>query len=104
MTRRTAGLIGAFLGLTSLAFTIYALGFVPLFGPHAYSVGWYTFIGLFVLIEGVAVFNDIKDDTLSEHFRRWFHTNTKLGRSIWLWFSGGFILWFPLAHIAQGIA
>jgi uncharacterized membrane protein len=104
MTRRTAGFVGAFLGITALVFTGYAVGAIPQVGPVAYTVAWGTFIGLFALVEGVAISNDMAEDTLSEHFRRWFHTRTKLGRSIWLWFSGGFVVWFVVPHIALGIA
>jgi hypothetical protein len=49
--------------------------------------------------EGVAIFNDKRDDTLSEHFRQWFSTDTKLGRTVWLVVSGGFFAWF-VVHIA----
>lgn len=104
MSRRTAGFIGALLGLTALVFTGYAVGILPLLGPVAYTAAWVTFVALFVLVEGVAVFNDLKEDTLSEHFRRWFHTDTKPGRSIWLWFSGGFVVWFVVPHIMLGVA
>lgn len=104
MSRRTAGLVGALLGLTALVFTGYALGLIPVLGPHAYTAAWVSWVGIFVLIEGVAVANDIREDTLSEHFRRWFRTDTKVGRSIWLWFSGGFMLWFCVPHIALGVA
>lgn len=51
------------------------------------------------MIEGVAVANDKKGDTLSEHLRLWFRTDTKHGRTAWLVVSGGFLGWF-LFHIA----
>lgn len=59
-------------------------------------IGWaFAFAG----IEGAAILNDTKDDTLSEHFRRWFRTDAKLGRTVWLIVSGCFLAWF-VTHIA----
>lgn len=53
----------------------------------------------FAVIEGVAIRNDAKGDTLSEHFRRWFSTDTHRGRSAWIVTSGVFFAWF-VVHIA----
>lgn len=64
---------------------------------------WVGWAALFGIIEGAAlvrehVFHTDTGSTLSEHFRAWFHTNTKTGRTVWaaVWalFSGLF-----LAHI-----
>lgn len=60
---------------------------------------WLLWIAAFVAIEGRAVLNDERDDTLSEHFRRWFRTDTHRGRTVWLAVSGLFFAWF-LVHIA----
>lgn len=60
---------------------------------------WILWGALFAVIEGVAVANDKKGDTLSEHLRLWFRTDTKHGRTAWLVVSGGFLGWF-LFHIA----
>lgn len=67
-----------------------------------FTILWIVWIAAFFVIEAVAIFNDIKEDTLSEHFRNWFRVDTKIGRSIWLVFSGGFIVWF-IPHILLGI-
>ena len=60
---------------------------------------WLAWAGMFALVEGAAIVNDVKDDTLSEHFRRWFRTDVKLGRTVWLVASGCFAAWF-VTHIA----
>ncbi len=60
---------------------------------------WLGWAAAFAVIEGVAIANDVKDDTLSEHFRRWFRTDTKLGRTVWLIVSGCFAAWF-VTHVA----
>lgn len=64
-----------------------------------WTILWLLWGALFAVIEGVAVVNDKREDTLSEHFRRWFNTDTKKGRSIWLLVSGIFFAWFT-THIA----
>lgn len=53
----------------------------------------------FAVIEGVAIRNDAKGDTLSEHFRLWFRTDTRHGRTAWIVTSGVFFAWFAV-HIA----
>lgn len=60
---------------------------------------WVAWGVAFAVIEAVAIFNDKKDDTLSEHFRLWFSTHTRLGRTVWLVISGLFFAWF-VVHIA----
>lgn len=60
---------------------------------------WVAWGLAFAIIEYAAISNDIEDDTLSEHFRRWFRTDTYLGRTAWLIVSGGFFAWF-VVHIA----
>jgi len=64
-----------------------------------WTVLWILWIAAFAIIELVAVTNDAKDDTLSEHFRKWFRTETKPGRTLWLIVSGIFVAWF-VVHIA----
>ena len=69
-----------------------------------WTILWVRWIAAFVCIELVAISNDAPGDTLSEHFRKWFRTDTKPGRTVWLVVSGIFIAWF-LVHIAvQGAA
>lgn len=60
---------------------------------------WIAWGAAFAVIEYIALFNDAKDDTLSEHFRNWFETDTKRGRTAWLVVSGLFFAWFT-THIA----
>ena len=62
---------------------------------------WMAWIAMFGLIETVALANDSKGDTLSEHFRRWFRVDTHYGRTAWLVVSGVFFAWFT-AHIWGG--
>lgn len=64
-----------------------------------WTFAWLVWGGLFAAIEYAAVLNDAKDDTLSEHFRKWFATDTKKGRTAWLIVSGVFFAWFTV-HIA----
>lgn len=67
-----------------------------------WTILWVLWIVAFFLIEAVAIVKDLDDfeaRTLSNHFRRWFHTDTHLGRTIWLAVSGVFFAWF-VVHIA----
>lgn len=59
---------------------------------------WGLWALLFLVIEGVAILED-SGGTLSEHLRRWFRTDTHLGRTVWLVVSGLFFAWF-VVHIA----
>lgn len=63
---------------------------------------WIGWIAAFVVIEAAAVFNDKKEDTLSEHLRRWFSVNTRPGRTVFLIMFGAFVAWFGL-HILTGM-
>lgn len=60
---------------------------------------WIAWFAAFAVIEGVAIKNDVQGDTLSEHLRLWFRTDTKPGRTAWLVVSGVFFAWF-VTHIA----
>lgn len=60
---------------------------------------WLAWIGVFAAIEGIALLNDAREDTLSEHLRRWLRTDTKRGRTVWVVVSGVFFAWF-VVHIA----
>lgn len=64
-----------------------------------WTILWVLWIAGFFAIEIPAIRNDKRDDTLSEHFRRWFRTDTHRGRTAWLVTSGVFFGWF-LIHIA----
>ncbi|MGW0705099.1 hypothetical protein ACWD4G_03825 [Streptomyces sp. NPDC002643] len=39
-----------------------------------FTVAWVAWIGLFVVIEGAALYLKEPGDTLSEHIWKWFHT------------------------------
>lgn len=61
---------------------------------------WWTWIAAFIAFEAAALIDRRKGDTLSEHVREWFRTNTPRGRLIfgagWVVFAGWFlvhILW-----------
>ena len=60
---------------------------------------WIAWGLAFAVIEGAAIANDKKGDTLSEHVRLWFRTDVKLGRTVWLICSGCLAAWF-VTHIA----
>lgn len=64
-----------------------------------FTVLWILWGVAFAGIEGVAILNDRRDDTLSEHLREWFRTDRKRGRTVWLLVSGAFFAWF-VTHIA----
>ena len=64
-----------------------------------WTILWLAWGALFGVIETAAIRNDSKGDTLSEHFRRWFRTDTHHGRTGWIITSGVFFAWF-VVHIA----
>lgn len=64
-----------------------------------WTVLWIVWILGFFAIEVPAILNDKREDTLSEHFRRWFSTKSHRGRSVWIIVSGVFFAWF-VVHIA----
>lgn len=58
---------------------------------------WIAWSLIFAVAEGVALANKRDNDTLSENFRRLFHTRTsKVGRAVfavgWFGFSGWFAI------------
>lgn len=64
-----------------------------------WTILWLLWGAAFAVIEGLSIRNDAKGDTLSEHLRLWFRTDTKRGRTAWLVISGVFFAWFT-THIA----
>ena len=64
-----------------------------------WTLGWILWIAMFFAIEMPAVFNKEKDDTLSEHFQKWFRTRGTWGRFAWFGVFGFFAAWFAW-HIA----
>lgn len=63
-----------------------------------FTVTWIAWILSFVVVEGIALVRDQKDDTLSEHFQKWFRTDTNIGRTVFMVIWGLFAMWFG-AHI-----
>ena len=68
----------------------------------AWTIAWILWILAFGVIEGLALRNDKADDTLSEHFRKWFRTDTKIGRTVFLVVFGGFVAWFGVHILTDG--
>jgi hypothetical protein len=70
-----------------------------------WTIGWITWLAMFLAIEGAAIFNKTPGDTLSEHVWRWFSIKDKpkgyrLRRfgflAFWAWltvhfFTGGWV-------------
>lgn len=67
-----------------------------------WTLAWLVWVLAFFAIEVPAIRNDTRDDTLSEHLRRWFHTDTHLGRTAFLAASLVFIGWF-IPHILRWV-
>jgi hypothetical protein len=63
-----------------------------------WEILWFGWVLAFVIIEGIAIRNDIDGDTLSEHIRKWFRIDTRPGRTVFLIAFGGFVAWFAV-HI-----
>lgn len=68
-------------------------------GSYMFTVLWILWGAAFAVIEAVALVRDARGDTLSEHFRLWFRTDTRKGRTVWMIVSGLFFAWFTV-HIA----
>lgn len=66
-----------------------------------FTWAWIAWLLIFVVVEAVAVRNDVRDDTLSEHLRQWFSVHTKPGRTAFLVVFAGFAAWFAV-HILTG--
>ena len=64
-----------------------------------WTILWLLWGAAFAVIEGVALGNDTRGDTLSEHLRLWFRTDTHRGRTVWLITSGALFAVF-IVHIA----
>lgn len=61
---------------------------------------WIMWMGGFFAIEIPAILNNKRDDTLSEHFRIWFHIKSKRGLLVWIFVFGPAAIWFAI-HIAS---
>lgn len=53
-------------------------------GPVLFTILWVGWVAAFAVIEGIAIFNKGRDDTLSEKIRDLFRTDTRTGRTIWV--------------------
>jgi hypothetical protein len=75
-------------------------------GFDIWTAVWLAWALLFAGIEGVALTNDEKGDTLSEKLRNWSGIKSNGGRSprSWVIFSALllFFVWFPI-HILTGV-
>jgi hypothetical protein len=104
-----AALAGALVGV------LVALGVI--LGASGWTMGWVLLVAWFAVLEALAIRQDwgrpgdpdgngVADTgaTLSEHLRRWFRLDTRLGRSVYLVTAGGFALWFFVPHLLLGIA
>lgn len=67
-----------------------------------FTLLWVAWILMFVVVESVALARDMPGDTLSEHIRKWFSVKTAFGRSMFLFFFGGFVVWFVF-HIINPV-
>lgn len=64
---------------------------------------WVAWLLMFLAIEGAAIFNKDKGDTLSEHVWAWFKIKDKPRE--WTWrraVLAGFLVWL-LVHMVAGI-
>ena len=68
-----------------------------------FSWMWVAWIAAFGVIEGVALFNKKKGDTLSENVWRWFKVKDpdSSGRSLRMGVLGAFLIWM-LVHFMSG--
>lgn len=66
-----------------------------------WSVLWIGWFLMFAVVETLALRNDVPGDTLSEHVRKWLHTNTKPGRTVFLCCFAAFAAWFAVHIITK---
>jgi hypothetical protein len=75
-----------------------------------WTIGWFIWIGYFVVLEGWALFRSKPGDTLSEHVWVWFGTqkgdldrpvtaSVRIRRVV----LGGFMLWLSIHFLTGGI-
>lgn len=53
-----------------------------------FTVAWLLWLAMFLVVEGIALFNKEKGDTLSEHIWKWFSVKDK-GKG---WLARRFVL------------
>ena len=67
-----------------------------------WTIAWVAWLVLFIVVEFLALRNDVSEDTLSEHVRRWLSVKTRWGRTVFLVAWAGFTVWFGV-HIVTGL-
>ena len=93
-----------FFGLALLAVFAASVSLVAT-GFDIWTAMWLAWAALFALVEGVALFNDQKNDTLSEKLREWsgIKQGKRTARSYVIFFALIlFFVWFPI-HILTGV-
>ena len=68
-----------------------------------WTVAWLVWLGMFLVVEGFAIFNKERGDTLSEHIWKWFRINDKPRQ--WTWRRAVlaiFLVWLTV-HMVAGI-
>lgn len=75
-------------------------------GIDPWTLAWLFWAATFALIEGVAIFNKVPNDTLSEKLRQWGGIKQEKVRSFreWMIYLALilFFIWFPI-HILTGV-
>jgi len=66
-----------------------------------FSWAWVGWILAFIFIEGLALFNKKKGDTLSENVWRWFGVKSS-GKSLRTMGLFGFMLWLTIHFVSGG--
>ncbi len=68
-----------------------------------FTVAWIFWIVFFMVVEGIAVFNNIPGDTLSEHVWKLIGTNADRSDWTWVWRIGlaGLLIWM-IPHFMTG--
>ena len=78
---------------------------------NVFTILWVSWLAVFVVVEGIALTNHVKGDTLSEHIWAWFRVPrpgqsnpmpdgwTRLARYLLL----GFMAWLTLHFLTGGL-
>lgn len=68
-----------------------------------YTIAWIMWFVFFLVVEGFALFDKDRGDTLSEHIWKWFRINDKPRQWTWRRASLGIFLAWLLVHMVGGI-
>ena len=66
-----------------------------------WTVAWILWLVAFAAIEGAALWNKGRNDTLSEHIWSWFDIRSVKGWHWKRWLLAGFLVWL-LVHMVAG--